>query len=271
MRIGLGYRREFAEDLQRLLPSTIDFLELAPENWIKIGGKRQCELTNLHEHYPLVAHGLSLSIGGPRPLNEPFLQELKKFFDHYNISIYTEHLSYCGAKSHIYDLLPMPFCEEAIHYIASRIRRVEDILERPIALENISYYATPMQELTELEFINGILTESQCGLLLDVNNIYVNSINQNYDAKTFLKSLKPKHIPYIHVAGHNKRSEDFILDSHGSDIIDPVWDLLNCAYQQYGLLPTVLERDNNIPTLNRLLKEVDIIRDIQTSIDKGTV
>ena len=177
--------------------------------------------------------------------------------------IYTEHLSYCAADGHLYDLLPIPFTEEAVRHIAARVHQVQDLLGERIALENASYYAAPAQQMSEAEFIRAVLEESDCGLLLDVNNIYVNSINHRYDASEFLAALPGERAVCIHVAGHYVEAEDLRVDSHGAAVIDPVWDLLAEAYRLFGVLPTLVERDFNIPPLPVLLAEVARVRAIQ--------
>ncbi|MGD8619845.1 MAG: DUF692 domain-containing protein, partial [Gammaproteobacteria bacterium] len=191
---GLGLRRTLMGPLRDNPPDTVDFFEVAPENWIGIGGKPGKQLRHFTERYPFVAHGLSLSIGSPAPLDETFLYRLKHLLDEHRIRCYTEHLSYCSDDGHLYDLMPIPFTGEAVHYVAGRIRRVQDILERRIAMENVSYYAAPGKEMEEIDFINAVLAEADCDLLLDVNNIYVNSINHRYDAETFLKALPAERI-----------------------------------------------------------------------------
>jgi uncharacterized protein (UPF0276 family) len=191
------------------------------------------------------------------------LHKLKRFMREHDVPIYSEHLSYCSDDGHLYDLMPIPFTEEAVHYVAERIRRVQDILEQPIAMENVSYYAAPGKQMEEIDFLNAVLEEADCELLLDVNNIYVNSINHRYDAEEFLKALPAERIAYIHVAGHYNEADDLIVDTHGADVIDPVWKLLEKAYAQFGIVPTLLERDFNIPPLPELLGEVDTIVELQ--------
>jgi len=260
---GLGLRRALLGPLAAHLPAQLSFLEVAPENWIGIGGDFGRRFRALLEHYPLICHGLSLSIGSPAPLDEVFLRQVKSFLAHHNVSIYSEHLSYCSDEGHLYDLMPIPFTEEAVDYVAQRIRRVQDILERRMVIENISYYAAPSRELSELDFINAVLQEADCDLLLDVNNIYVNSINHSYDARAFLSGLPAERVVYFHVAGHYEEAEDLRIDTHGAPVIDPVWQLLEYAYQHFGTVPTLLERDFNIPSLDTLLLEVDRIIELQ--------
>ncbi len=244
-------------------PEQVDFYEVAPENWIGVGGRFGKQFRAFTETYPFVCHGLSLSIGSPSPLDETFIQRLKHFLDQHQIKGYSEHLSYCSDDGHLYDLMPIPFTEEAVHYVAGRIRRTQDILERRIAMENVSYYAAPGKQLEEIDFINAVLEEADCDLLLDVNNIYVNSINHGYDAEAFLASLPTERVMYFHVAGHRNEAADLIVDTHGADVIDPVWALLDKAYAHCGVVPTLLERDFNIPPLPQLLNEVDQIVALQ--------
>ncbi len=261
--VGLGLRREMLDELLEYVPKQIDFLEVAPENWLKLGGRFKKQFKTLTDANNFVCHGLSLSIGSPEPLDIEFIKSLKVFFDQHNIKMFSEHLSYCSGQGHMYDLMPIPFTEEAIAHVVPRIKQVQDMLERPIAMENVSYYGAPGQELTELEFTNEILEQADCKLLLDVNNIYVNSINHGYDANTFLAGLPTKRIAYGHVAGHYNEADDLIVDTHGADVIDPVWELLDKAYSVHGVFATLLERDFNIPSMHVLTKELDIIYQLQ--------
>ena len=261
---GLGLRRELIPELKIQVPSAINFFEIAPENWIDLGGALGRDLRHFTERFPIVCHGLSLSLGGPTPLDEIFLKRVKAFLDQHHIALYTEHLSYCSDDGHLYDLLPIPFTQEAVSHVAARIRRTQDILERQIAVENASYYvASPIADLSELEFINAVLDEADCLLHLDVNNIYVNSVNHRYDPVAFLHALPGERVTYIHTAGHYKEAEDLLVDTHGADVIDPVWDLLEETYKTFGVFPTLLERDFNIPPLQTLVKEVEHIARLQ--------
>jgi len=260
---GIGLRRSMVASLLDQPPTQVGFMEVAPENWIGVGGLMGKQFKGFTEQYDMICHGLSLSIGSPSPLDEAFLHRLKRFLDEHQIKIYSEHLSYCSDDGHLYDLLPIPFTEEAVHYVANRIKRVQDILERPVAMENVSYYAAPGQEMPEIEFLNAVLEEADCKMLLDVNNIYVNSINHKYNASAFLNAIDGDRVEYIHIAGHFDEADDLKVDTHGADVIQPVWDLLEQAYKQYGVIPTLLERDFNIPPLAELLTEVDHIIDLQ--------
>lgn len=257
---GFGYRRCMSETLKDVDPSSFDFLEIAPENWIGLGGRFGKSFRRYTEQFPFMAHGLSLSIGGPTPLDMEFLKNLKAFIAEHNIRGYSEHLSYCSDDGHLYDLMPIPFTEDAVKYVAERIRTVQDVLEQRIAMENVSFYAAPGAEMTELEFLLAVLEEADCDLLLDVNNIYVNSINHGYNAEEFLSAMPAERIMYVHIAGHYNEADDLIVDTHGADVIDPVWNLLQKAYDQFGALPTLLERDFNIPPIPELLTEVEQIR-----------
>ncbi|BBA32959.1 UPF0276 protein BGP_6058 [Methylocaldum marinum] len=262
---GLGLRRAFIGPLTEHLPESVDFYEIAPENWIRIGGRLGKQFRSLTDRFPFVCHGLSLSLGSPAPLDEAFLSELKSFLDQHHIRLYSEHLSYCSDDGHLYDLMPIPFTAEAVEYTADRIIRTQEILERRIAIENISYYAAPGKELEEIDFLNAVLEEADCDLLLDINNIYVNSVNHGYDAESFLAAIPGHRIAYAHVAGHYVEAADFLVDTHGATVIDPVWRLLSRAYERFGVFPTLLERDFNIPPLAELLTEVERIRLLQST------
>ena len=260
---GLGLRRGLLKPLAELQPEPVSFMELTPENWIGIGGHWSKQLRAFTERFPFVAHGLSLSLGGPDPLDKQLLNDVRQFIQLRNIRAYSEHLSYCSAEGHLYDLLPLPFTEEAVHYTAARIRQVQDVLGQRIAIENVSYYAAPYQVLSELDFINAVVREADCDLLLDVNNIVVNSINHQYDARAFLAGLPLDRVAWIHVAGHYIEADDLRIDTHGSAVAEPVWDLLAYAYAQCGVVPTLLERDFNYSAVDELLAEVSLIQSIQ--------
>ena len=253
---GLGLRRAFIAAAAEQPRAEVAFWEVAPENWISVGGRYGRLFRAMAERDPFVCHGLSLSIGSPAPLDLDFVRRLKTFLDEHQIRAYTEHLSYCSDDGHLYDLMPIPFTAEAVDHVAERVRQVQDILERRIALENVSYYAAPGQEMTEIDFVTAVLEEADCNLLLDVNNVYVNSINHGYDPVDFLDALAAERIVYGHIAGHYVEAPDLRVDTHGADVIDPVWHLLDHAYERFGVFPTLLERDFNIPPLPELTNEV---------------
>jgi len=260
---GLGLRRALLGPLRTHDLEEVDFMEVAPENWINVGGRLGRSFREFTGRLPFICHGLSLSIGGPSSLDETFLHRLRQFLDEHGICYYSEHLSYCTDDGHLYDLMPIPFTGEAVRYVAERIRRTQDILERRIAMENVSYYASPGSEMSEIEFINAVLDEADCDLLLDVNNIYVNSTNHRYDSVEFLQNLPGHRIAYGHIAGHYNEAEDLIVDTHGAEVIPSVWDLLDKAYETFGVFPTLLERDFNIPAVEELMAEVRHIAEIQ--------
>lgn len=260
---GLGFRREMLDEILPVLPKEVDFWEVAPENWIPLGGRYQQQFQQATKQAPFTTHGLSLSIGSYDKLDVEFVKTVKHFLDANNIALYSEHLSYCSGNGHMYDLMPIPFTEEAIRHVVDRIKQVQDILERKLVLENVSYYLAPGQQLSELVFTNAILEEADCLMLLDVNNVYVNSINHGYNAHDFIQGLPSNKIVYGHIAGHFDEADDLKVDTHGADVIQPVWDLLDHAYKQHGVFPTLLERDFNIPSVEQLLVEVRRIKTIQ--------
>lgn len=260
---GLGLRRALLPELLTMADGAVDFLEVAPDNWIGVGGSYGEGLARLAERFPLSCHGLSLSLGGPEPLDHVFLRRVREFLDQHQVPLFSEHLSYCSDDGHLYDLIPMPFTDEAVRHIAGRIREVQDALGRRIAVENISYYAAPYQALSEIDFLRAVLAEADCDLLLDVNNLYVNAHNHGYDAAGFLARVPAERVVCLHVAGHYDEAPDLKIDTHGAAVKDDVWSLLASAYQHLGAVPTLLERDFNLPPLAELLGEVNCIRELQ--------
>ena len=263
---GLGLRRPLMAAMRNAPADRFDFLETAPENWIGVGGALGDGFADLASRYPVICHGLSLSVGGPAPLDETFLFKVRKFMEAHRCPLYSEHLSACGdSRGQLYDLLPLPFSEASVHHVAARIRRTQDILGQRIAVENISYYAAlplsgTQQQMREIDFINAVLAEADCLMLLDVNNIIVNATNHRYDPSAFLASLPGDRIAYIHVAGHYDEAEDLKVDTHGSAVNAQVWGLLEEAYRLFGPRPTLLERDFNLPPFEDLLDELGQVR-----------
>lgn len=255
---GLGFRRELVAALEAGVPEPIAFFELAPENWAGLGGRSARQLRQFTERHPFVCHGLSLSLGGPGPLDEILLRRIKAFMAEHGITLYTEHLSWCADDRQLYDLLPIPLSEKAVKWTVDRIGRAQDILGRRIGIENASYYfAPPGAEMSETEFISRIVREADCLLHLDVNNAYVNSVNFGFDALAFIEALPLERTCYLHVAGHHVEADGLLVDTHGADVIDPVWTLLEQVYARIGgHVPTCLERDFNLPDLSRLTVEV---------------
>jgi len=262
---GLGLRRALLPELLTMSTGAVDFLECAPDNWIGVGGTYGEGLARLAERYPLACHGLSLSLGGPAPLDHAFVRQIRDFLDRYNVPLFSEHLSYCADDGHLYDLIPMPFTDEAVRHTAARIREVQDALGRRIAVENISYYAAPYQAMSEIDFLRAVLDEADCDLLLDINNVIVNACNHRYDAAEFLAGVPAERVVGLHVAGHYDEAPDLKIDTHGASVKADVWRLLASAYQHLGSVPTLLERDFNLPPLPELLMEVGYIRDLQTA------
>lgn len=269
--IGIGFRKDFAEELLQSSILTPAFIEVAPENWVGIGGYWKKQFERALEKYPLYTHGLSLSIGSPDELDYEFLKKVKLFLKETNAQIYSEHLSYAKCdNAHLYDLLPIPFTEDAARHVSKRIKIIQDLLERKIAIEIVSYYSPIAPEMSEIDFINLVLKGADCNLLLDVNNVYVNSFNHQYDAVQFINQLPLERVSYIHMAGHQQVSDTLIIDTHGEAIIDPVFNLFEYAIQRIGRdVPVLLERDFNIPEMEELQSEINRLHTIkQTALKK---
>ena len=262
---GLGFRRELIEPLKHSVPNVIDFFEVAPENWAGLGGRSAKDLRHFTERYPFVCHGLSLSLGGPAPLDTQLLHKTKAFMKAHGMQLFTEHLSWCSDESHLYDLLPIPCTQEAVMWTAKRIKQAQDILEMRIGIENAStYIAPPGAEMSEAEFVAAVVKEADCLLHLDVNNIYVNSQNFGFDALDYLNTLPLERTCYVHVAGHYVEPDGLLIDTHGAEVIDPVWHLLLAVYERIGGdVPTCLERDFNLPSLSEMTAEVMQIAHLQ--------
>ena len=256
--IGIGFRKDFAEELLTTNDLQPAFIELAPENWIGMGGYWKKQLDKAAEKYPITCHGLSLSIGSPDEVDVDFVKQVKQFLKQYNVKVYSEHLSYSKCdNAHLYDLLPIPFREDAVKHIVQRIKQVQDILEMPLVLENVSYYTPVAAQMKEEQFISAIVNESGCNMLLDVNNVYVNAFNHNYNAKEFIKNLPLNKVAYIHIAGHEQVSDTLIIDTHGQAVIDPVFVLFDFTADLIKPVPVLLERDFNIPELTELQDEIN--------------
>ncbi|TXE66639.1 DUF692 domain-containing protein [Serratia nematodiphila] len=260
---GIGLRSEHLAALcQSPKRDEIDFLELAPENWMGIGGEKREMLECIAEKYPLVAHGLNLSIGDAQPLNRDFVREVAGFLKRYQIGIYSEHLSFSrDRQGYLYDLLPLPRHQENISYIADRINCVQDIIQRPLALENISYYYCYENDMPEQEFFNALVEKTECQLLLDINNLYVNARNHHYDPMVFLKSINADAIRYFHIAGHFVQEDGFTLDTHGTSVSQQVITLARTCFDLYGPRPLLLERDHHLPTLSVLCDELATVHE----------
>jgi len=269
--VGLGFRKDFAEDFLKSSILDPSFIEAAPENWIGVGGYWKKQFDKALDRYPLYTHGLSLSIGSPDPLDFDFLKKIKQFLNDTDAKVYSEHLSFSKCdNAHLYDLLPIPFTSDAVNHVAERIRQVQDFLERRIAIEIVSYYTPVAAEMEEIEFIKSVLEEADCDLLLDVNNIYVNAFNHNYNAHDFIDQIPMERVKYIHMAGHTKVAEDLIIDTHGEAIIDPVYNLYEYTLQKtIREIPVLLERDFNIPDLEDLAYELNYLKSINNKVRKN--
>jgi uncharacterized protein len=270
---GLGLRRGFLTEFIRLLTSTFndpsphdpsivlpDFVEVAPENWIGIGGAFADKFAQIANRLPVVAHGLSLNLGGTDKIDQQHVSHVGEFLNHYQVSIYSEHLSASAVNGHLYDLMPLAFNAECVQHISARIRQVQDQLGRRIAVENSSYYCSLANDLSELDFIKAVLIEADCELLLDVNNVYVNGFNHGYSPAQFIDALPAERVRYLHVAGHHQESADLIIDTHGSDVGANVWSLLEHTRKTIGVRPALLERDFDFPPLKQLLAETQQLK-----------
>ncbi len=261
--IGLGFRKEIADEFFHNENIRPDFVELAPENWVDMGGYWKQVLNQLADKYQITAHGLSLSVGSYEDLDIEFVKKVKLFMDEFNIQIYSEHLSFAKTQNaHLYDLLPIPFKQESIDHVADRIKQVQDIIQRQLVIENVSYYTSLEPEMSEAEFVTEIVEKAGCKLLLDVNNVYVNSFNHNYDAYGFIDKMPMESVSYIHMAGHKKVSDDLIIDTHGESIIDEVYKLFDYTTSKLSGVPVLLERDFNFDDISDLQIEMESLKKI---------
>ena len=270
---GLGLRQEFIEEFADAMPSGVDFVEVTAEHYFRHGGLQTRRLHAVLEQVPAVCHALNSNLGGPMPLDERYLLDIRRFLDRHRIGTFSDHLCHSGDRDWMHNLMPIPFTDEAVRHTADRIRRAQEILERTIAIENISYMAAPGRQMQEQEFVAAVLQEADCMLMLDVNNLYVNSINMGYDAEAFLDAIPGERIAYAHVAGHlrvadsgeGENGEEGVIyvDSHAHPVSNPVLRLLESACRRFGIFPTVVERDLNIPPVSELLAELAAVREIQ--------
>lgn len=256
-------RRPLMEKLGQLPEDAVDFLEFAPENWVGLGGRWSKMLRAHTERFDCVAHGLSLSLGSPSPLDMDLLGRIASFLKEHGITNYSEHLSYTSDHAQLYELLPIPFTLAAARYVADRIAQVQDFLGFRMAVEHVSYYASPRAEMSEAEFVSEVVRRADCDLLLDVNNVYCNAINHGGDAQAFLRAVTSHRVAYLHLAGHRLQADGVIIDTHGAPVSEPVWSLLAETYRLFGAVPTLLERDSNFPPLAELLAELQHVRQLQ--------
>ncbi|HYJ11323.1 MAG TPA: DUF692 domain-containing protein [Polyangiaceae bacterium] len=260
--IGLGLRWDFLEEVVNGPELPVDFFEVSPENYMRRGGYYPEQLERLQERYRLLTHGLTLSIGALSEPDPSYLRELRAEIERAKSPVHSDHLCFSSAgPRNLHELLPLKHSRENIARIAERARSMSDVLGVPFALENITYYVHPGKpELSELEFIERVLDQSGAGLLLDVNNVYVNSLNHGFDAQAFIAALDLRRVVEIHVAGHTRRPSGLVIDTHGAPVADPVLELLAFTLARTGPRPVLLERDNEIPPLSELLNEVQTLR-----------
>lgn len=262
---GIGFRREIADEFFGQSILNPDFIELAPENWIGLGGYWGNIFEKAAKTYPVILHGLSLSIGSPEEPDWNFLRHVKEMIEELDIKIYSEHLSFAKMdNAHLYDLLPIPFRKDSIEHVVNRIQQVQDFLGMQLTLENVSYYTPVAAEMKETDFINEIVEQSGCGLLLDVNNVFVNANNHGYNDREFIDSMPLESVNYIHMAGHLRLSPELIIDTHGEKIIDPVYELFDYTAGKMQPVPVLLERDFNFPESEELAEEMKRLKEIST-------
>ena len=265
---GLGLRPTHYEALLGEHRGAVDWLEALTENYLGLGGQPLRHLERLREHYPLALHGVSLSIGSSDELDVGYLQQLRALAERFDVRWISDHLCWTGVDGiNMHDLLPVPFTAEALDHIASRIERVQEILGRRILIENVSSYLTFAQdEMSEHEFIRELVRRSDCLLLLDVNNVYVSSVNHGFDALAYLDALPAERIRQIHLAGHSRRGA-YLVDTHDAPVPEPVWTLYREAIRRFGSVATMIERDDNIPPLDELISELSRARSICAACD----
>jgi len=263
--IGLGLRRELASQTLES-KGRIDWLELVPENYMGLGGACRERLESARGKFPLVTHGINLSIGSTDDLNKEYLSKLKNLLDFIDAPWFSDHLCFTSCDGiYMHDLLPLPRSKEAIELIAEKVKRVQGTIERPFLLENISYYMNvPGSEMNDSQFLAEVVEKADCGLLLDVNNVYVNSLNHGFDPFQYLDQIPLERTVQIHVAGHKQGSE-YVIDTHGAPVVEPVFELLQYVLERIDANGVMLERDQNFPEFEEILEEVDRIRKIKDS------
>ncbi len=255
---GIGLRRQHFQDILRDRPD-VGWLEVIPENFINRGGYCADAIKRIGEVYPLIAHGVSLSIGSTDPLDREHLGLLKQFCDDVGSAWVSDHLCFTMVDHlNLNDLIPLPFREETVRHVAGRVKVVQEFLERPFLLENVTYYMTPSRsEMSEAQFVRAILEEADCGLLLDVSNVVLNSKNHGYDPQAFIRSLPMERIGHLHLAGYEQHG-DVLLDTHAKPVSDETWDLYKFVIEQIGRTSVLVEWDAEIPTLARLCQEAEM-------------
>lgn len=263
---GLGLRPDHYDVILEHQPP-LDWFEIITENYLVPGGKPLYYLDEIRQHYPLVMHGVSLSVGGTDPLDKDYLGQVKALADRIHPAWISDHLCWTGVNNlNMHDLLPLPYTQETIAHVVSRINEVQDFLQRQILIENVSSYLTYQQsEMTEWEFLAEITQRADCFILLDINNIYVSAFNHGFHPEEYLQGIPLRRVQQIHLAGHSNHG-DYIIDTHDAPVIDPVWELYASALKRFGAVSTMIERDDDIPPLNTLLAEVFQARDIASKV-----
>jgi len=259
---GLGLRTEHYQHVIKHKPQ-VDWFEIISENYMVPGGKPLANLDKIRADYPMVMHGVSMSIGSTDPLNTTYLNDLKTLINRVEPFWYSDHLCWTHAHStNSHDLLPLPYNEDTINHLASRISQVQDFIGRPMLIENLSSYVTYNESvMSEWAFLNEIAKRSGCYILLDINNIFVSAHNHQVKPKDYIDRIDSKHVMQFHLAGHSYQG-DMIIDTHDHDVCDPVWDLYQYALQRFGPVSTMIERDDNIPEFTELRKELAIAESI---------
>ena len=263
--VGLGLRWDFLEEVLDGPDTGVAFFEVSPENYLGRGGYYPASLERIAERYPIVTHGLSLSIGAADEPDPAYLVALRTEVNRLGTPWHSDHLCFSSAgKRMLHELLPLQFSAENVARVSERAQRMTDFLGRPFALENITYYLHPgRREMPELEFLNRVLERADAKLLLDVNNVYVNARNHAFDPYDFIAGLPLERVVEIHVAGHRSLDSGLLLDTHGQPVADPVLDLLAWTLERTGPVPVLLERDNDVPELPVLLTEVAKLAQLQ--------
>jgi uncharacterized protein len=259
---GLGLRTPHYEAILNE-PHAIDWLEVITENYLVPGGKPLWYLERIRERFPLVMHGVSLSIGGTDPIDEDYLNSVRALAARVEPQWISDHLCWTGIEGkNLHDLLPLPYTEEALRSVALRVGQVQEVLGRQILLENVSSYLSyRSSEMSEWEFLREVAQRADCAILLDINNIYVSSINHGFDPLTYLQAMPRARVRQFHLAGHSDM-QGHLIDTHDHPIAPPVWDLYAQAVARFGAVPTMIERDDNIPDLRVLVAELDVAREI---------
>lgn len=257
--IGLGLRHDLADELFERHPSSIAWLEVHPENYLDRGGRYQEMLELARRDWPVVTHGLSTCLGSLEPFDASYLRDLGAFLRDLDVPWHSEHLCLGSLGDRFFhDLLPLPFTGEAAEVACQRLIEMQNAIDRPLALENVSYYAPQGPDgLAEADFVVEVLERTDAKLLLDVNNVYVNSRNFGFDPKAYIEKIPAHRVVQIHVAGHMVREDGLRIDTHGEPVPDEVYALLEHTLMKTGPIPVLLERDSNVPPLEELLAEVD--------------